>query len=75
MYIYIRQMEVKKMIFAIFLKKSWKIKNVLLFLLIIAYPNGHPRDISANFTKNTKFGIVKTTSSAPRELDYEKLEM
>ena len=60
-------MEVKIMIFAIFLKQSWKIKNVLLFLLINAYPNEHPRDIFANLTKNIKFGIVKTTSSARGE--------
>ena len=62
-------------IFARFLKKPWKINNVLPFMLIIAYPNGHPRDISANFTKKTNFGIVKTSSCARRERKSEKLQM
>ena len=57
-------MEEKIMISALFLKKPWEINNVLPFLLIIAYPNEHPRNIFANLTKNTKSGIVKTTSSA-----------
>ena len=63
------------MIFARFLKNSWKINNVLPFMLIIAYPNGHPRDIFANFTKKTNFGIVKTSSCARRERKSKKLQM
>ena len=44
-------------------------------MLIIAYPNGHPRDIFANVTKKTNFGIVKTSSCARRERKSEKLKM
>ena len=44
-------------------------------MLIIAYPNGHPRDIFANFTQKTNFGSVKTSSCARRERKSKKLQM
>ena len=64
-----------KLWFCLISQKSLEINNVLQFMLIIAYPNWHPRDIFANFTKKTNFGIVKTSSCARRERKSEKLQM
>ncbi len=43
-------------------------------MLKSACPNGSLGCVFANRARNTNFGIVKTNSSAPRELILEKLE-